>query len=228
MQLIVMDSSGYLSAHLVATVGRYRGHVASHVADLDALRAVPVETPSTVVLGFMALDEEALRLLDSVRAAREDALIYVTAESIDHRMMFDALQRGATDVLTKPMLPVEILARAELAWEQRGVVARPPSNAVSFEDLAVDLDEARAIKAGTPLPLTRVELLLLHCLAAHPARVTPTERLLSVAGEAEELAPSALKSHVSRLRRKLSAAGGCPLEITSRKLLGYTLDVSTR
>jgi len=223
-----MDSTGYLCAHLVATVGRYRGHIAWHVSDLDALRAVPVETPSTVVLGFMALDEDALRLLDAVREAREDALVYVTAEAVDHRMMVEALRRGASDVLAKPMLPVEVLARAEMAWEQRGMVARPPSTAVNFEDLAVNLKEARATKAGTPLPLTRVELLLLHCLAAHQSRITPTERLLAVAGEAEELAPSALKSHVSRLRRKLSDAGGRPLEITSRKLLGYTLDVSAR
>jgi len=225
VQLIVFDAADQLASHLVATVGRHRGHAVWQVADLEALRGVPVEAPATVVLGFMALDEDALLVVDGVRDARSDALIYIVAEEVDHHVMFDALQRGASDVLMKPVLPVEILTRAEVAWRNRGARLRPPSTSVEFEDIAIDLDEAWATKAGSTLALTRVELLLLHCLASHRARVAPTERLLAVTGEAEELAPAALKSHVSRLRRKLRDAGGRPLTITSHKLLGYSLEV---
>lgn len=228
MQLMVFDPGDPLASHLIAIAARQRGHATWQVASLAELRAVPVDSPATVVLGLMALDEDALTLLEAVCEARDDALIYVAAEEMDPRLMVDALRRGASDVLMKPLLPVEILTRAEVAWTNRGATVHSPGSAVEFEDIAVDLDAAQATKAGVALPLTRVELLLLHCLASHQTRITPTDRLLTVTGEADELAPSALKSHVSRLRRKLRAAGGRPITITSRKLLGYSLDVAEK
>jgi len=227
VQLIVFNPTDQLSSHLIATVARQRGHAAWQVASLEELREVPVKIPATVVFGVTALDGDALLVLAEVRAARKDALIYVAAEEIDHHLMVDALQRGASDVLIKPVLPVEILTRAEVAWKNRGAIDQSMPSSVEFEDIAIDLDEAQATKAGIPLALTRVELMLLHCLAAHQPRVAPTEQLLTVTGEADELAPSALKSHVSRLRRKLRDAGGRPLTITARRALGYSLEVAT-
>src|SRR5690606_8313965 len=135
----------------------------------------------------------------------------IAAEQCSPRTTITALEQGATDIVHKPLLPGDLVIRAELAAASRGVATQ--TGAIRFADLEVDIDQALASKAGRSLTLTRMELRLLYCLAQHRGRVAPTDRLLGFARESDEFATSSLKTHISHLRQKLQEAGGEPITI---------------
>jgi DNA-binding response OmpR family regulator len=139
--------------------------------------------------------------------------------------VISALERGAMDVIQKPVLPGDLVIRAELAAANRGI-SNQPDGGLRLGDLEVDIDQALAIKAGQELALTRMELRLLYCLAQHRGRVAPTDRLLSFAWESDEFANSSLKTHISHLRQKLREAGGQPVTIKARQMLGYIMEIN--
>ncbi len=224
MQISVYDSTDELAAHLITTVARRHGHVARHLASLDQFADVATLSPSAVVVGVERITEETLDQIAELRASADELLIYVLAETLGAQSTMDALEAGASDVLQKPVLPQELLLRAQQAAPLRGQSGQP-DGAIRVGDIEVNLPQAWATKADQELVLTRMELRLLYCLLDHHGRVTPTERLLSFGWETEEPLTSTLKTHITHLRQKLRAAGGVPVVITARQMLGYVLEV---
>ncbi len=225
MQIAVTDSSDDLFAYLLVAVARRRGHSAKQVEDLNEVRQVFASPPAAVVVGVDHLDGGAV---DQVRWAREaypEALVYLVAEDASARATISALEAGANDILMKPILPREVVVRAELALPARQASDKP-SGAIRVGDIEVDLDQVRAVKAEHELMLTRMELRLLYCLLQHHGRVAPTERLMAFGWDSEDLATSSLKTHISHLRQKLREAGGMPVRIRARQMLGYVLEMA--
>lgn len=225
MQIAVTDSSDDLFAYLMVAVARRRGHTAKQVEDLAEIRHVFASPPAAVVLGVDRLDERAVEQVQQVRQSYQDALVYVVAEDATARATISTLEAGAHDILLKPILPREVVVRAELALPTRQSSDKP-SGAIRVGDIEVDLDQVRAVKAEQELMLTRMELRLLYCLLQHHGRVAPTERLMAFGWDSEELATSSLKTHISHLRQKLREAGGMPVRIRARQMLGYVLELS--
>jgi len=225
VHLAVHESGDDLFGYLVVSAARRRGHTAKQVRTIDEIGSVFVNSPTAIIVGVSRLDEQVLATVRSLRDTHANALIYVAAEEAGTRPTIAALERGANDVIQKPVLPGDLVVRAELAAMNRGILTNP-DGAVRVSDLEVDIDQAMAKKAGNELPLTRMELRLLYCLAQHRGRIAPTERLLAFARESDDFAISSLKTHISHLRQKLLEAGGQPVTIKARQMLGYVLDVA--
>lgn len=224
MQLAIYDEDDDLFAHLVVAAARRRGHTArkiENVSDLDHVFPIP---PSAIILGVPMLDDRILGRLGQIHDTHEQSLIFVASEDAGRSGTLSALGRGATDVIFKPVVPSDLIVRAEIAAANRGI-AHLAEERVRIADLEVDVGRALAVKAGHDLILTRIELRLLYCLAQHRGQVATTDRLLTFAWEAEDQTSSTLKTHISHLRQKLAAAGGVPISIRSRQMLGYVLDV---
>jgi DNA-binding response OmpR family regulator len=224
MQLAVYETEDDLFAQLVVSAARRRGHTAKCVDSIDAIKGVFVASPSAIIMGVSKIDARALADLRALRGSHNGSLIYLAVEDGSARPIMSALEVGATDVMHKPILPSDLVIRAELAAMNRGTMNQR-DGAIRVSDLEVDVDQARATKAGHELPLTRMELRLLYCLAQHRGRVAPTERLIAFARETDDSPTSSLKTHMSHLRQKLSQAGGQPVAIRARQMLGYILDI---
>ncbi len=224
MQIAVTDNSDDLFAYLMVAVARRRGHTARQLEDLAEIRHAFASPPGAIVLGVGRLDEQATTQVQGLREAHPDSLIYLVAEDASARSTIAALEAGANDILLKPILPREVVVRAELALPARQSSDRP-SGAIRVGDIEVDLDQVRAVKADHELMLTRMELRLLYCLLQHHGRVAPTERLMAFGWDSEDLATSSLKTHISHLRQKLREAGGMPVRIRARQMLGYVLEL---
>ncbi|MCK9494496.1 MAG: winged helix-turn-helix domain-containing protein [Dehalococcoidia bacterium] len=225
MQLAVYDPVDDLFAYLLTTSARRRGHVARQVTGIGEIHTVFSTPPSAIIVGVSELDDRAIENVEHLRSSHGDSLIYIAAEQARSRPVVSALESGATEVIKKPVVPSEIIMRAEIAAASRGVSPTADS-AIRVSDIVVDINQALATKAGITLALTRMELRLLYCLAEHRGRVAPTDRLLAFASKSEEFSSSGLKTHISHLRQKLSAAGGQPVTIKSRQMLGYILEVA--
>jgi DNA-binding response OmpR family regulator len=228
MHINVLDQHDELFAYIVTTIAQRRGHTATQLKRVDQLLAdgPAAQAPTAVVLGVREIDADALALVVELRQSDPNLLLYLVAEEALPHKSLAALEAGATDVFQKPILPREILVRAELAVprRERGLRVVGVSN---VGDISVDLDRAYATKAGKELILTRMELRLLCCLLEHHGRIAPTDRLLTFGWESEEPSSSTLKTHMSHLRQKLTDAGGLPFTIRARQMLGYILTVDT-
>jgi DNA-binding response OmpR family regulator len=75
-------------------------------------------------------------------------------------------------------------------------------------ELEIDLAARDVRVAGTEVPLTRIEFDLLVTLALHPRRVLTREQLMVSAWDEPFDGSHVLDTHLSRLRRKILAAGG--------------------
>lgn len=227
MQINVYDQHDELFAYIMTTIAQRRGHTATQLKQAAQLLGDGLTAPPTaVVVGVREIDDEALLLVTEMRESDPNLLIYVAADSVRPHNSLVALEAGATDVFRKPVLPREILVRAEHAVprRERGLRAVGASKA---GDITVDLDRAYASKAGKELNLTRMELRLLYCVLEHHGRIAPTDRLLTFGWESEEPSTSTLKTHMSHLRQKLKDAGGLPFTLRARQMLGYILVVES-
>lgn len=221
MLITILDEGDPLFAQVMTTVVRRRGHTAKQVLSVDEVRdAFPAE-PASIVLGVGVVDNAVIDGIRRLRADEPNAIILLAAEEVTPSATIAALEAGANNILRKPLMPSELIT-----WLEHSAPAQQESKegAIRVADLEIDLGEIRATKAGNILTLTRMEFRLLYCLAEHFGRVAPTDRLMSFSSDGEEMAASSLKTHISHLRQKLRKAGGSPLRISARQMLGYVLD----
>jgi DNA-binding response OmpR family regulator len=173
--------------------------------DGDAALREPPRPYSLIVLDLMLPGAYGLDVLKHVRAGGSSVPVLVLSARNETRDKVRALQLGADDFVTKPFFPEELVARV------RARVRRPAmesEGAVRVGDLEVDLSARAVTVAGEPVELTRVEFDLLAALArrrgAAVARSWLADNVLDPDREGTE---RTLDVHVSRLRRKLGAAG---------------------
>jgi two-component system, OmpR family, response regulator len=225
MRFAIADADPIM-ADILAGAARRRGHQSVCLAGLDELfERLPFE-PTVVVLALEP-GPSAVSRLAKVRELFPSAGLLVTIEQPREPLPLALLKAGATEVVRIPYHPVELIVRAE-TWLAAHASERSPEAALRIGDLEVALDRYSATKAGHDLTLTKLELRLLYCLCEHAPHLTPTERLLTFGWDTlGDPDPTLIKTHISHLRRKLEAAGGLAVCLTSRQTLGYVLTVES-
>jgi DNA-binding response OmpR family regulator len=122
-----------------------------------------------------------------------------------------AFQRGADDYVQSPVAYEELVARIRAVLRR---TAPAPADVVRVGELEVDRLARVARVHGRTVQLAGKEFELLSALAEEPHRVfTKDELLRDVWNYRSYTRTRTLDSHVSRLRRKLAAAGAPDLVV---------------
>ena len=117
-----------------------------------------------------------------------------------------ALERGADDVLERPIVYQELLARIRAILRR---TAPNPNDRIDAGDIVVDRRTRHVLVRSTPVKLAGREFDLAAKLASEPLRVWTKEELLrDVWGYRSSSTTRTVDSHASRLRRKLCLAAG--------------------
>src|SRR5579859_2208062 len=180
----------------------------------DGLRLMVTGSPDLAIIDLGLPDRDGLDLLREVRvsdatASRLDPglpVIVLTgrAGELDRVRGFD---RGCDDYLVKPFSYPELRGRirAVLSRARR----RPGAGRLRVGPLELDPLSRRVEIDGQPIHLSKKEFALLRALAEDPTRVFTREELLrGVWGYRALGTTRTLDTHASRLRHKLSGAGG--------------------
>lgn len=177
-----------------------------------------------LILDRMLPKRDGLSVLRDLRSKGiEVPVLLLTALGEVHDRV-EGLEGGADDYLVKPFAFAELVARLR-ALLRRG--HGHTTNRIELGPLVVDLSARSASVRDRSLDLTAKEFALLELLVLHPgetlSRTTITEALYS---EDEERDSNVIDVFVTRLRRKLGAAGidGAAAVVTVRGA-GYRLDL---
>lgn len=179
---------------------------------------------SLVILDVMLPGTNGIDICRQIRRTSDVPIIFISAKGSDEDRIL-GLELGADDFLSKPFQPRELIARVR-AVLRRGPMADGDEvgrkNEIHFDGWTVSLSK-RELRSpsGSIVDLTGAEFDLLGTFLGQAQRVIGRERLIELSRT--RLADSSDRSIdvlVSRLRRKLSSAGGNPPIVTVRGI-GY-------
>ena len=151
---------------------------------------------------------ELCRRLRTEEATRSTPILVLTART-DESDKVRGLELGADDYMTKPFSVRELVARVRAALRRSGFSSQSPA---IYDDSALRIDYPDFAVAchGQKIKLTRKEFALLAILSRNKGRVVPREQLLDQVWGLEYYGEArTLDVHISGLRKKLGACGGC-------------------
>lgn len=211
--------------------------IISHLQDcgfvVDAVERGDEAIAATAAIGYDAVildlglpdmdGMEVLRRLRGAGGADPPALILTARDRVEDRV--GGLNAGADDYILKPFDLAELEARL------RAVLRRPGLRrevAHCYGDLSFDPASRIAAVAGAELTLTRREASVLEELIRAAGRIVVKDTLEDrLYGFDDEVSGNALEAAVSRLRRKLAAAGST-VRIEATRGIGYRLRAGGR
>jgi DNA-binding response OmpR family regulator len=205
----------YLTSHGLEVTQVTRGD--------DAVAEIVRARPDVVLLDLMLPGLDGMEVCRQVRQRLDVPIIMVTArvEEADRVM---GLEGGADDYVSKPFQSRELLARIRAQARRGRGEAGPRADRIQVGRLIVDANTMQVTIDGNALPVTTIELSLLHALASRAGRVLGREQLLQLLhGSADDAFDRSIDVHISRLRQKLGDDARNPRLLKTIRGVGYML-----
>ena len=134
------------------------------------------------------------------------------------------LETGASDYLTKPFTPRELVLRMENIL-QRTSSARLGQRSLQFGPYRFELSSGRLVNDGTHIYLTSSEVDCLRILAMRAGTPVSREKIAELAGDLSN--ERSVDVQINRLRKKIEPNPGKPVYIQTVRHAGYVLHAET-
>ncbi|VWC98249.1 two-component system response regulator [Burkholderia lata] len=179
--------------------------------------------PDLVILDVHELRADTVDMLARLRRQSDTPIIVVSARDLDSDRL-RALHAGADDYLVRQFNPEVVVARLLAMLRRCGGLA--PERRLRVGTLEIDTESymacVRTSAGEAPVPVTLVEFRLLAHMARLPDRAFTRIELLNACMTDVSASTRTVDSHMSRLRRKLVAAGASGI-LESVHGVGYRL-----
>ncbi|MGB1141519.1 MAG: response regulator [Halioglobus sp.] len=178
-----------------------------------------------IVLDIMLPGMQGLDVLRELRSFSDTPVLMLTARGEDTDRIL-GLELGADDYLPKPCNPRELSARLRAILRRSRGTGGAPDKVLEAGEVRLDPASRTATFGDEDLGLTSAEFNLLQVLLKSAGQVVDKEVLSQDAlGRALTAYDRSIDVHVSKIRKKLSAAGGDNL-ILSVRGVGYQFTVT--
>lgn len=216
-----------------------------HDTDVDeapdpstALSMVRSTDYDAVILDVDLPQGSGITLMMDIRRVRDVPVLLLTAHD-DSAISVIALESGADEFCTKPIVERELALRVDMAIdrhrkhvqvaptsEREPLVAAPSEVLISAGDLTIDVYCRVAILGREEIILTAKEFDLLVVFARSPGKVFTRVELLELVWDAkpEWQSMDTVTEHVYRLRQKLDGPDGGRSWIQTLRGAGYRFD----
>ena len=187
----------------------------------EALTAAAAFQPDLVVLDLNLPALDGLSVCRQLRSWTSVPILVLSVRE-DEPDKVTALDLGADDYLTKPFGIDELMARVRALLRRASTQGAPRPARFHADDLQIDLDALRVIRAGVEVRLTKTEWALLAELCQHPGKLLTHRWLLErVWGPGYNGDVDVLRVFISQLRRKIEQDPARPKLIATDPGIGY-------
>jgi len=173
----------------------------------QALEIVKQQEIHLVLMDIMMPGMDGITATAKIREVSNAPIILLTAKSETEDKVL-GLNVGADDYITKPFVPVEVLARVRSQlrrYAQLGSCPQPSGGStLTLGGITLD-DRTKSVQVeGEEVSLTPTEYAILHLLMSNPGKVYSTKNLYeSVWQEAALGSEGAVAVHIRHLREKI-------------------------
>ena len=173
---------------------------------VEALEIVRSKDIHLILLDIMMPQMDGLTATAKIREFSNAPIILLTAKSETEDKVL-GLNVGADDYITKPFVPVEVLARVRSHLRRYAMLGSiPPENAGTITVGSVTMDDkAKNVTVdGEPVPLTPIEYDILKLLMEHPGKVFSTRSIYETVWRENPIgSENAVAVHIRHLREKI-------------------------
>ena len=193
----------------------------------EAVQIVREHDIHLILLDVMMPVMDGITATAKIREFSNVPIILLTAKSETEDKVL-GLNVGADDYITKPFVPVEVLARVRSQLRRYAQLgSRPEQDAGILTMGGITLDDRTKTVTveGEPVALTPTEYAILHLLMANPGKVYSTKVLYeSVWQEAALGSEGAVAVHIRHLREKIEINPSEPRYIKVVRGQGYKME----
>jgi DNA-binding response OmpR family regulator len=173
----------------------------------EAIEIVNNHDIHLVLMDIMMPGMDGITVTAKIREFSNVPIILLTAKSETEDKVL-GLNVGADDYITKPFVPVEVLARVRSQLRRYAKLGSCQSseggNEITIGGIVLDDRTKTVTVEGEPVSLTPTEYAILHLLMANPGKVYSTKVLYeSVWREAALGSEGAVAVHIRHLREKI-------------------------
>lgn len=173
---------------------------------LQALKIIQEEDIHLILLDVMMPEMDGITLTSKVREFSNVPIILLTAKSETQDMVL-GLNVGADDYITKPFIPVEVLARVRSQlrrYAKLGSRAEESSDLLTIGSISLNDVTKTVTVEGEPVNLTPTEYSILKLLMNNPGKVYSTKALYEAVWQEVALgSEGAVAVHIRHLREKI-------------------------
>ena len=172
---------------------------------VQAVELVRQQDIHLILLDVMMPQMDGITATSKIRAFSNVPIILLTAKSETEDMVL-GLNVGADDYITKPFVPVEVLARVRSQLRRYAKLGSRTENADELAVGAIVLnDRTKTVSVdGDPVALTPMEYSILKLLMSNPGKVYSTKALYEEVWQETALgSEGAVAVHIRHLREKI-------------------------
>lgn len=173
----------------------------------DAILAIQTRSIDLVILDIMMPIMDGYEVTRLIREQYNMPIIFLSAKTSDFDKVH-GLVIGADDYMTKPFIPIELVARVNAQLRRFMKLNNPIANTnktiLEFGEIIISLEQRTVLLHGETIELTPKEFDILHLLASHPKKVYSVENIFQkVWGDAYFEGANTVMVHIRTLRKKL-------------------------
>ncbi len=200
MRVLVVEDNPKMAGAIEKGLAAHGYVVQISSTGFEAEEEAALSDYDVIVLDRMLPDRDGVDVCRSLRARKIGTPILMLTALSGTSERVTGLNAGADDYLAKPFDFSEFVARVR-ALMRRGQASE--SRVLKYEDLALDLDQRTAVRAGQKIRLSAKEFALLEYLMRNPDRVLTRQVLSEKVWDINyEPSSNVIDVVISALRRK--------------------------
>ena len=172
----------------------------------EALEMMDKEDIHLILLDVMMPVMDGITAMAKIREFSNVPIILLTAKSETEDKVL-GLNVGADDYITKPFVPVEVLARVRSQLRRYARLGSKPQETtgqITIGGVTLDDRTKSVLVEGESVSLTPTEYAILHLLMASPGKVFSTKALYEAVWQEAALgSEGAVAVHIRHLREKI-------------------------
>ena len=193
----------------------------------QALETVRREDIHLVLLDVMMPEMDGITATAKIREISNIPIILLTAKSETEDMVL-GLNVGADDYITKPFVPVEVLARVRSQLRRYAMLGSAPessSDEITIGGITLNDSTKTVTVDGVPVALTPTQYSILKLLMKNPGKVYSTKALYEAVWQEAALgSEGAVAVHIRHLREKIEINPSDPRYIKVIWGQGYKME----